>query len=158
MGIGVNPGLHWVRRRQHSLARVVLALFCAAWLQAALVPCVMAHGAAPAADAVAAHSHDDHGGHDRAGMPAGPTDGDSSPPCVYCPPGDAGTCDGHGGCAFPHDPQVDARAAGLIFTALPASFVVPLPAPRVVADRAGSDVPDAIPRVSLTVSYCRFIE
>jgi hypothetical protein len=120
----------------------VLALFCAAWLQAAIVPCVMAH---------AGHDHD---------AMASPQDAHAAaPPCVYCPAGqDGDSCDGHGGCAYPHDPQVDARAAGALFTALPVSLVLPAPAAAVVADRARYRPPDAIPRVSLSVSYCRFIE
>jgi len=157
----VNFGLHWVRRRQRALARGVLALFCAAWLQAAIVPCVMAHAseAASPPQGQAHHSHDAHAGHDHDAMASPPDTDAGAPPCVYCPPGQAGdSCDGHGGCAYPHDPQVDARAAGALFTALPVSLVLAAPAASVVADRANHRLPAAIPRVSLSVSYCRFIE
>jgi hypothetical protein len=82
-------------------------------------------------------------------------------PCVYCPPdadhGGAGSCDGRD-CAYPHEPQVDARAVGVIFMALPVAFVLPVPAATFVMDCSASAVPEAIPRVSLAVSYCRFIE
>jgi hypothetical protein len=140
----------------------VLALFCAAWLQAAIVPCVMAHAddATARTEAPAMLQHDSHGGHDHAAMLAEQATGKSSHPCLYCPPGNAGSdsCDSHGGCAYPHEPQVDARTAGAIFAALPVSFVVPSPAARVVADRAEPAPPDFIPRVRLSVSFCRFIE
>lgn len=93
-------------------------------------------------------------------MMAEHSSGGVSHPCLYCPPGaaDGGSCDGHGGCAFPHDPQVDARAAGVIFTALPVSFVVTLPAELVGTDGVGAAIADDIPRISLSVSYCRFLE
>ncbi len=39
----VTIGLNWVRQRQRVLTRAVLALFVLAWLQAAALPCVMAH-------------------------------------------------------------------------------------------------------------------
>ena len=142
---GVNFGLHWVRRHQRFLTRGMLALFCAAWLQAAIVPCVMAHG-----------------GHDHPAMAAGQEAGGTSHPCPYCPPqdSDAGStsCDGHGGCAYPHDPQVDARAAGTLFTALPVAFVAPSPGALVLSSCADPVVPATITRISLSVSYCRFIE
>jgi len=137
----------------------VLALFCAAWLQAAIVPCVMAHAAQDAAPAAAHQGHAAMAGHDHDDMAAEhEADGEGSP-CVYCPPADSGhgSCDGHA-CLFPHDPQVDARAASVLFSALPVAFVLPMPDAVLVADRAGPAVPEAIPRVSLSVSYCRFIE
>jgi hypothetical protein len=159
---GVDFGLGWIRRRQRSFGRAVLALFCAAWLQAAIVPCVMAHAddATARTEAPAMVQHDSHGDHDHAAMLAGPTADPSSHPCLYCPPGAAGSgsCDDHGGCAYPHEAQVDARAAGAIFAALPVACVVPLPAARVVADRAAPTPPDVIPKVRLSVSLCRFIE
>jgi hypothetical protein len=159
---GVDFGLGWIRRRQRSLTRAVLALFCAAWLQAAIVPCVMAHAddTAARAEAPGMLQHDSHGGHDHAAMLAEHAAGDSTHPCLYCPPGnaDADSCDGHGGCAYPHEPQVDARAAGAIFAAVPVAFVVPSPGALVVAHRADLPAPDFIPRVRLSVSYCRFIE
>lgn len=155
-------GLGWIRRRQRSLARAVTALVCAAWLQAAVAPCVMAHvpDAAPrAAGAQAQHgpaaydSQTSHGQHEAPAQDGAPS------PCIYCPPAShaSGTCGGHD-CAFPHDPQVDARGAGALFAALPTSYFVPFPAALLVADRADPGAPDVVPRVPLSVSYCRFIE
>jgi hypothetical protein len=158
----VDFGLAWLRRRQRSLSRAVLALFCAAWLQAAVAPCVMAHGqAAPQPGEAAAHQgHDSHGGHDHAAMLAGQASGDTSHPCLYCPPGESGgdSCDSHGGCAYPHDPTVDARGAGAIFAAVPASFFAPLTGVQRIVLCAESAADAAIPRVPLSVSYCRFLE
>jgi hypothetical protein len=161
----VKFGLRWIRRRQHPLTRAVLALFCAAWLQAAIVPCVLAHAGDTVVqpESPAHHQHGEHSAHaahDHEAMTAGHDAGGATHPCLYCPPGDPGSasCDDHGGCAYPHDPQVDARAAGALFAALPVSFVVPSPAAPVVANRAVPAVPGRIPKVSLSVSYCRFIE
>jgi hypothetical protein len=159
---GVNPGLRWVRRRQHSLTRVVLALFCAAWLQAAIVPCVMAHAAelAPAAQPQAQQPHDAHAGHQHGATDPQQHAAGASHPCLYCPPAGSGapSCEGHGGCAYPHDPQVDARAAGVLCAAVPVSFVTPSPATLVLSHRVDAAVANVIPKVRLSVSYCRFIE
>jgi hypothetical protein len=158
----VNLSLRWVRRRQRVLTRDVLALFCAAWLQAAIVPCVMAHPAdlAPQVRSPAHHQHDAHAGHDHGAMTAPHHDRGAPHPCLYCPPGASGvdSCDGHGGCAYPHEPQVDARGAGAIFTAVPVSFVATPARVQFTADRADATLPDIVPKVSLSVSYCRFIE
>jgi hypothetical protein len=137
----------------------VLAAFCAAWLQAAIVPCVMAHAAQDAAPAAVHQGHAAMAGHDHDAMAAGHGAEGERSPCPYCPPADSGhgSCDGHA-CAFPHDPQMDARAASVLFNALPVAFVLPTPDAVLVADCAGPAVPEAIPRVSLSVSYCRFIE
>ncbi len=158
---GVDPqvmfGLAWVRRRQRSLARGVLALFCVAWLQAAIVPCVMAHDGDVAVQAATTDDHHQHAAHDGQAN----DDGAAGHPCLYCPPdadhGSAGGCDGRD-CAYPHEPQVDARAVGVIFMALPVAFVLPAQAISTATDCDVVAVPEAIPRVSLSVSYCRFIE
>jgi hypothetical protein len=140
----------------------VLALFCAAWLQAAIVPCVMAHTAdlAPAAQPRAHQTHDAHAGHQHGATDPEQHAASASHPCLYCPPAESGaaSCEGHGGCAYPHDPQVDARAAGVLCAAVPVSFVTPLPPTLGHAIRADAAVADVIPRVRLSVSYCRFIE
>jgi hypothetical protein len=156
---GVKFGLQWFRRRQRSLARGVLALFCAAWLQAAVVPCVMAHAAAQATPPAPHHDHASMTDHDHHDMATAHAAGGDVTPCIYCPPSDSehGSCDGHD-CAFPHDPQVDARAGGVLASALPASFVLPAPVAGTVTRRCGPAVPEAIPRVALSISYCRFIE
>lgn len=152
-------GLRWIRRRQRSLTRGVLALVCAAWLQAAVVPCVMAHDGSPAPAAASHAQHEGHAAHGHA-SPSAPAD-EARPghPCLYCPPGAHDTDDcGEQGCAYPHGPQVDARAAGAIFAALPVPFVVPLEGKPVVAGQPPPSSHARVPRVSLSVSYCRFIE
>ena len=159
---GVELGLGWVRRRQRSLTRGVLALFCAAWLQAAVVPCVMAHAddaVAPAPTQPTHQHHDGHSGHDHA-VPIPEPESSTPHLCLYCPPGESGgtSCDGHGGCAYPHEPQVDGRAAGAIFTALPVSFIAPAPGALLIEDRTHASVIEVVPKVSLSVTYCRFIE
>ncbi len=134
----MNFGLHWIRRRQRDLARAVLLLFVAAWLQAAVVPCVVA--AVP--DGEQAH-------------------------CPYCPPDgdvqgghahDDGGCDTSATCAYPHDPQVDARTVLASLPALPVAYLSPSCVPLLIVRDAGRDAPEVIPRVRLPVSYCRLIE
>jgi hypothetical protein len=70
-----------------------------------------------------------------------------------------GDCGDHGSCAFPHEPQVDARAAAAMFVALAPCVTAPviLSASREAAapDRT---LNEPIPRVPIPVSYCRFIE
>jgi predicted metal-binding membrane protein len=135
-------GLHWVRRRQRDLARVVLALFCLAWLQAAALPCAMADETQPAAGQVA--------------MDAGETGHD----CQYCPPPQPATSGDEqpGACAYPHAAQVDARFASgwmiapPVITAL-TSFEI-RPSVAVVVPQPGA-LPQRLP---FSVSYCRFIE
>lgn len=137
-------------------------MFCAAWLQAAIIPCVMAHGDATGSPTAAPvhHAQAAHDGHDHAAMQPASVADDAAQPCLYCPSGHTadGNCDGHGGCAYPHEPQVDARAAGALFVALPASYFAPLPGAMRVAHRTDPTPPDVTPKVSFAVSYCRFIE
>jgi len=133
--VRLESALHWLRGRQRALTRAVLALFCLAWLQAAALPCVMAHAAA--SDAAASH------------------------PCPYCPSSDtpAAHCDEQGSCAYSHQPQVDARAAASLFILLPAVQVVHLAAATAPDYRAPASAPvDPVPHVPLAVTYCRFIE
>jgi hypothetical protein len=160
----VTSGLQWFRRRQRTLARAVLPLVALAWLQVAAVPCLAAHQSAglvaasphEAPDAPASHGHLAHeGGYQ-------PTSATSHPPCLYCPPDHAAHAaageDG-GRCAFPHDPQVDARVA-LLALAPPlafTSFAFP-PEPAQTGSHFAADRPEPVPRCPLTVSYCRFIE
>lgn len=127
--------LHSVRRRQRSLARVVLALFCLAWLQAAAVPCAMATAAATMSDG---------GQH-----------------CPYCPQGDssAPAADHGGACAYPHAAQADARAAATLFMAVPVSSFTPM------MDVAAHDlrvpaavVLDPVPRIPILLRFCRYLE
>jgi len=161
-------GLQWIRRRQRKLARAVLPLVALAWLQVAAIPCVAAH---EIAGLVAASQHETavpHDSHDHAAHHALGHDGHEAVdapahgPCLYCPPDHAGhgTSGMEGGrCAFPHDPQVDGRVATLAF-APPLAFTsfALLPEPEQTGTRVVSDRPEPVPRPSLVVSYCRFIE
>ena len=129
-------GLKWVRQRQRVLTRGVLALFCLAWLQVAAIPCVMA---SPGGADVQPATHD----------------------CPYCPPADTSPagCDGHGACAFPHEPQVDARAAAPLFLALPVTLALPsFDAVNSGVVMAVAALPEPVPRVPIPISFCRFIE
>jgi hypothetical protein len=132
----VDSILHTVRRRQRALARVVLALFCLAWLQAAVVPCAMASAASTAMPAGAQH-------------------------CPYCPQGDAPSpaTDHDGTCAYPHQAQVDSRAATIFFLAVPVSSFTAM---TVVAAH-GLQVPaaviaDPVPRIPIPMRFCRYLE
>ena len=128
--------LQWIRTRQRDLTRAVLALFMLAWLQAAAVPCAMADGMS---SPVATTQH----------------------ACQYCPPSPApaAAADHHGSCAYPHAPQVDARAATGLFFALPVTAPIATldgqPVARIVPVACFD--PGA-PPTPLSVSYCRFLE
>jgi hypothetical protein len=162
---GMQTGLSWIRRRQRALARSVLALFCLAWLQMAALPCVMAHsaeGSGPGASvALAGGGHGtDHGAHDvHAHHGMGDAGHETSRHCIYCP-ADSGQMAGSPDeqCSFPHDPQVDARAAGAALVpplAIAYTVVaVPITAIRFPPQQAAS----AAPPTPLTISFCRFIE
>jgi hypothetical protein len=132
----VDSILHSVRRRQRALARVVLALFCLAWLQAAVVPCAMATAASTSMPAGAQH-------------------------CPYCPQGDAPSAatDHAGSCAYPHQAQVDARAAAILFVAVPVSTFTPMT--EVAADGPhlpAAVTPDPVPRIPIPLRFCRYLE
>ncbi len=148
-------GLHWFRRQQRTLSRVVLAVFCLTWLQFAATPCVMALESAAAltdpssaAKAVA-----------MAPMP----DGMAMEPgehCQYCPPptlqdGDPAVC------SFPHDPQVDSRvgfAAALLAPPPTVVLFVVADAARSTADLVTELTPAPLASTSLAVSLCRFLK
>ncbi|HXW10892.1 MAG TPA: hypothetical protein VD737_09760 [Steroidobacteraceae bacterium] len=130
--------LDWIRRRQRSLARGVLALFCLVWLQAALVPCAMALVPGDMAGAPMEH-------------------------CSYCPPtpgadGDSGAA---AVCTYPDGPQVDSRTAALaapLLLALPTtSFVLEIASLEPHAVPADHRPPDR-PGTPLAVSYCRYLK
>jgi hypothetical protein len=132
----VDSILHLVRRRQRALARVVLALFCLAWLQAAVVPCAMATAASMAMPAGAQH-------------------------CPYCPLGDVPSpAVDHGGtCAYPHQPQVDSRAAAILFAAVPVSSFTPMTdAAAHVLHVPVAVIPDPVPRIPIPLRFCRYLE
>ena len=134
----MSPGLPWMRHRQRRLARALLPLFGLVWLaQGRPYEDVRLQAAAGVA------AHVEH--------------------CPYCPPSGsaaaAGHCDDGRQCAYPHDPGVDARFASM--AVLPASAATPLAglleAPCIPIG-VQVDRRDPLPRRSLSVSYCRFIE
>jgi hypothetical protein len=135
-------GIAWFRRRQSALARAVLALFCVAWLQLAALPCAMAYagGAAslPAPDAASATEH-----------------------CPYCPPAQSPAETGaHGACAYPHDPQVDARgtlAQALLLPALAPVLALSVPVAP-VARLAPATAEPARSATPLAVTFCRYLK
>lgn len=131
----MDAALHWVRRRQHSLTRAVLALFCLAWLQAAALPCAMAGAASTTMPAGAQH-------------------------CPYCPPGDATstTPDHAGTCAYPHQPQADARASVLFVAITVPSFTPVLGEAVRDGDAPATGSAEPAPRVPIALSFCRFLE
>ena len=159
----MNRGITWIRRRHRALARATLALFVLAWLQAAIVPCTMAHAMddrAPTAGHPAADAHEGHHGGPAVHVPSEEEAGHAH--CPYCPPGtngDGADCAHQSGCAFPHDPRIDTRAPNLLFALPPcqacgAMAGFELPASRVAA----GDVSQPVPRRSLSVRYCRLLE
>lgn len=137
-----SVGIAWFRRRQRALARAALALFCVTWLQLAALPCAMAYAGGamvlPSPDAVAAPDH-----------------------CPYCPaPAPQADPAAHGPCAFPHDPQVDARGSTAQVLLLPALAPVlrlslPVAALPRLAPVAALPVPGGMP---LAVTLCRYLE
>jgi hypothetical protein len=132
--------LQWIRRQQRTLARVVLSLFVLAWLQAAAVPCVMAHGSAS--------------------LPGGP--GEAAHHCQYCPPGtqdSGGAQDDPGRCLYPHVAQVDSRATSALFFVVPSDVTVFRLEPAVIAPaEQGIARAEPVPRPPLSDSLCRRIE
>ncbi|HEX7375294.1 MAG TPA: hypothetical protein VF277_09970 [Steroidobacteraceae bacterium] len=124
--------LQWVRAKQRDLAKVVLALFCLAWLQAAAMPCAMA-----------------------ASLPSDPAHH-----CQYCPPPATGTPDpGHSeACAYPHAPQVDSRVTSALFFVVPVTTVIAkLDAQPVETMPTLAAVDPGIASTAFAVSYCRLL-
>jgi hypothetical protein len=148
-----------MRRRQRRLAKALLPLFGLVWLQLAAMPCIGAHQAAASIAAEAAvvdHAAANSSAHL-------PTDDANHAHSPYCPPSSGAAaaehCDDGGQCAYPHEPGVDARFASM--AVLPTSAATPLAglleAPCSLACMH-ADRQDPLPRRSLSVSYCRFIE
>lgn len=131
----LDRGIDWMRGRQRSLVNAVLVLFCLAWLQAAALPCAMATPTTAAPDG---------GKH-----------------CPYCPQTGSGPAatDHSGSCAYPHQPQADARDAGIVFIALPATRSADTLQPVLTEGAAPfATERDPAPPVPLPVQYCRFLE
>lgn len=108
----------------------MLALFCVAWLQAAVVPCAMA---APSMPDCASH-------------------------CPYCPSSDGGSASGHDQCAYPHQPQADGRAAAAFATVLPPVLVIEPASVAPLRLRAAAPTEADPPRIPLPLRYCRYLE
>jgi hypothetical protein len=146
-------GLHWFRRKQRTLSRVVLAAFCLAWLQVAAAPCVMALESDPgrAATQVA----------DPAPAMASMPDGMVMAPgehCPYCPPPQD---DEQAVCSFPHDPQVDSRVGLAAVLLIPPPTLVLFVATDTLqsaADVVTARAPAPVAGTSLAVSLCRFLK
>ena len=154
---GMQPaGLHWFRRKQRSLSRVVLAAFCLTWLQIAAAPCVMAFesgsrmAATPMIDpALSMASMPD-------GMVMAPGEH-----CPYCPPPQLEQGVDQSVCSFPHDPQVDLRvglAAALLVPPPTLVLFVSADKAQAATDSITARVPVPAPCTSLAVSFCRFLK
>jgi hypothetical protein len=149
-------GLHWFRRKQRSLSRVLLAAFCLAWLQIAAAPCVMALDSEPGLAALAKI--------DPAPSMASMPDGMVMAPgehCPYCPPPQSEQGMDQARCSFPHDPQVDLRvglAAALLAPPPTLVLFVATDTARSAADSITALVPIPAPSTSLAVSFCRFLK
>ena len=154
---GMQPaGLHWFRRKQRSLSRVVLAAFCLTWLQIAAAPCVMAFesgsrmAATPMIDpALSVASMPD-------GMVMAPGEH-----CPYCPPAQPEPGIDQAVCSFPHDPRVDSRmgfAAALLAPPPTLVLFVVGDATQSAADFVAALAPAPVPGTSLAVSFCRFLK
>lgn len=144
-----------------------MPLVALAWLQVAAIPCVAAHQtaglmAAAQHEAAGPHASHDHAAHHDGQDLHAAADASSHGPCLYCPPGhdSHGTPSADGSrCSFPHDPQVDARVSIFAFAPPPAfTSFADLPQPARAGTCVAADRPEPVPRRSLVVSLCRFIE
>lgn len=150
------PSLHWFRRQQRTVARFVLAAFCLTWLQLAAMPCVMAIDAPAGAPVAAAQSEAPPMGVMPEGMVMAPGEH-----CMYCPPPDVPVDHSAQTCAFPHDPQVDSRAAfASVLLAPPPVAVLLVPHASVQAAVDFQTVAAAPPLAgtAIAVSFCRFLK
>lgn len=148
--------LHWFRRKQRALSRVVLAAFCLTWLQFAATPCVMALDAESGMAAMAAV--------DSAPPDAPMPDGMVMAPgehCPYCPPAQPEQGIDQAVCSFPHDPRVDSRvgfAATLLAPPPTLVLFVMGDATQSAANFVAALAPAPAPGTSLAVSFCRFLK
>lgn len=152
-----SPSLHWFRSKQRAVARFVLAAFCLTWLQLAVMPCVMATGAMTGVNAVSGAASPP-----MAAMPEGMVMAPGEH-CMYCPPPDAPAPADHAAelCTFPHDPQVDSRAAfASVLLAPPPVVVLLVPHDSQRATDAADPAVAAPPLAGkpLAVSLCRFLK
>jgi hypothetical protein len=149
-------GLHWFRRKQRTLSRVVLAAFCLTWLQFAAAPCVMALDSASGMTATSAPGAAPSVVPMADGMVMAPGEH-----CPYCPPPQPEQGVDQAVCSFPHDPQVDSRvgfAAALL--APPPTLVLFFvsEATQSTTDFVTALAPAPASGTSLAVSFCRFLK
>ncbi|MEY2920492.1 MAG: hypothetical protein RL261_1797 [Pseudomonadota bacterium] len=148
--------LHWFRRKQRTLSRVVLAAFCLTWLQLAAAPCVMALDSESGMAAMATVDSMPSGTPMPAGMVMAPGEH-----CPYCPPAQPEQGADQAVCSFPHDPQVDSRVGfSAALLAPPPTLVLfaVVDATQTAADFVGALLPAPAPGTSLAVSFCRFLK
>jgi len=149
-------GLHWFRRKQRTLSRVVLTAFCLTWLQFAATPCVMALNSESGMAATSTV--------DSVPSVASMPDGMVMAPgehCPYCPSPQSPQGDDQAVCSFPHDPQVDSRvgfAAALLIPPPTPVFFVATDAAKSAADFITAWALAPMPGPSLAVSFCRFLK
>jgi hypothetical protein len=149
-------GLHWFRRKQRSLSRVVLAAFCLAWLQIAAAPCVMAFDSESGMAAAAMIDSTPSAASMPDGMAMAPGEH-----CPYCPPPQSEQGVDQAVCSFPHDPQVDLRvglAAALLVPPATLVLFVAADTAQTALDSITALVPAPAPCTSLAVSLCRFLK
>ena len=150
-----SAGLHWFRRKQRSLSRVVLAAFCLTWLQIAAAPCVMAFDSTPGMATVTMIKP----APTMADMPDGMVMAPGEH-CPYCPPQPEPGMD-RSLCSFPHDPQVDVRvglAAVLLVPPPTLVLFVATDTAQSASDLTTALVPAPAPCASLAVSLCRYLK
>ena len=132
---GMQPaGLHWFRRKQRSLSRVVLAAFCLTWLQIAAAPCVMAFESGSRMAAT---------------------------PMIDTALSAASMPDGMVMALGEHDPQVDSRvgfAAALLAPPPTVVRFVVADAACATADFVKALTPAPVASTSLAVSFCRYLK
>jgi len=151
-----TPSIHWFRRKQRTLSRVVLAAFCLTWLQFAAAPCVMALDSESGMAAMTTL--------DPAPAVASMPNGMVMAPgehCRYCPPPQSEPGVDQTVCSFPHDPQVDMRvgfAAALLAPPPSSVLFVIADAAEFAADRVAVLPPTPVPGTSLAISFCRFLK
>jgi hypothetical protein len=148
--------LHWFRRKQRALSRVVLATFCLTWLQFAAAPCVMALDSESGMAAMSAVDSTQSVTSMPGGMVMAPGEH-----CPYCPPPQTEQGVDQAVCSFPHDPQVDSRsgfAAALLVPPPTVVLFVVGDATQSAADCVAALAPAPAPGTSLAVSFCRFLK
>jgi hypothetical protein len=148
--------LHWFRRKQRTLSRVVLAAFCLTWLQFAAIPCVMALDSQSGMVTASSVDPAPSGASMPDGMVMAPGEH-----CPYCPPQQSEQGAEQAVCSFPHDPRVDSRMGFAAAVLAPPPTLVLFAvgdAKQSAADFVAARAPAPAPGTSLAVSFCRFLK